>query len=951
MKKLLLATILFLMLVPALPGAREIDYFPMDKDLAWVFDDGSVEKIVAFRKLEITMGEGREKKKNVVHLFTFENFNHEKRTFYRMGSKVYEWIDGLNRLRYDLGAREGASWEMKWGRIEQGLTSMMRNRLQSDINEGAVVTLVGKNVTVKTPMGEFANCVHFRVERPGVADAGYIEEWLAPGVGVVKRLRDTIAGPREQMLAKIVNSEPGEKKLPYRMDVRLDRETYVQGDDITIKVSVLNWSDSEITLDFPSAFQVDYTIDDEYKWSAVRDFTQALTQVVIPPRDVHKWEFIHTQQDFDIQPGKHRIVANLVGTDLTAGQGFFVVPPKKELPGGLTFDLALEKTVFGAGEPIPFTLTVTNTGDAPATLELPEKDRVWYEIDGLVREHMIERPEVSEVVIPAGESLVIEGRHNTLHFMLRPGDYTLTVGLSGYGQAAEAPFTVTNEFAYGEVKGVVVTPDPASEFSKEAERTFIPVEGAQVKLTPTVPKHYTAEFSNMPVAGKRLWAAVTDANGEFTLDNVPLGLFYTLSAAGEGLELYQETIRTLKEGAEFRIVLKPRRPHPVEPLNYKRHVTESGLAVAFGVGRTVYAPGDAFKAFMKVTNTTDETVMFTFDNDEYLSWALKDRHGDVILASDFKAQKAAAGFVVEIGPRESHLFEQEGAFSGVEKQGSYILESVLRFSSSSIEGLEPGSVKGFVKLVIASPEAQPKEPKRVKLRSNNRQMVVDFKDDLKAHIDMRMTSDEVEGEISVAEIRQNIHEKRPGRKFLKMIEVDADETIREAMEEAVVRIYYDDMDLEPDFDPQQLVIAHWHESLSSEIDSEPSWTELETKVDTVNKFVEATTTEFSSFALFAPEDVTTAVEETLPDAFVLRQNSPNPFNPSTMIEFVIPEAGQVTLTVFNIMGQEVARLVEDRLAAGSYRVVFDGSSFSSGVYFYRIETPGHTASRKMLLVK
>ena len=121
MKKLLFASVLFLMLVPALPDAREINYFPMDKDLAWVFDDGSVEKIIAFKKLEITVGEGREKKHAVVHLFTFENFNHERRTFYRVGSKVFEWIDGSARLRYDFGADEGAHWEMKWGKIGQGL--------------------------------------------------------------------------------------------------------------------------------------------------------------------------------------------------------------------------------------------------------------------------------------------------------------------------------------------------------------------------------------------------------------------------------------------------------------------------------------------------------------------------------------------------------------------------------------------------------------------------------------------------------------------------------------------------------------------------------------------------------------------------------------------------------------------------------------------------------------
>ncbi|RPH96722.1 T9SS C-terminal target domain-containing protein [candidate division KSB1 bacterium] len=90
---------------------------------------------------------------------------------------------------------------------------------------------------------------------------------------------------------------------------------------------------------------------------------------------------------------------------------------------------------------------------------------------------------------------------------------------------------------------------------------------------------------------------------------------------------------------------------------------------------------------------------------------------------------------------------------------------------------------------------------------------------------------------------------------------------------------------------------------------------------------------------------------TVPAAYRLDQNFPNPFNPSTMIRFSIPRADVMTLRVFNIMGQEVAVWNLGRLETGEHSVRFDASSLASGVYVYRLESPGFSASRKMLLMK
>ncbi len=93
------------------------------------------------------------------------------------------------------------------------------------------------------------------------------------------------------------------------------------------------------------------------------------------------------------------------------------------------------------------------------------------------------------------------------------------------------------------------------------------------------------------------------------------------------------------------------------------------------------------------------------------------------------------------------------------------------------------------------------------------------------------------------------------------------------------------------------------------------------------------------------------VSNTVPDNFKLNQNYPNPFNPVTNIHFSIPKAGSVKLVVYDATGREVAQLVNGNYSAGTYKVDFDASGLSSGVYFYKIETGGFTDIKKMMLVK
>jgi len=88
-----------------------------------------------------------------------------------------------------------------------------------------------------------------------------------------------------------------------------------------------------------------------------------------------------------------------------------------------------------------------------------------------------------------------------------------------------------------------------------------------------------------------------------------------------------------------------------------------------------------------------------------------------------------------------------------------------------------------------------------------------------------------------------------------------------------------------------------------------------------------------------------------PTTFKLMQNYPNPFNPSTIITYSIPKESHVTLTVFNILGQEIKTLVNQDKPTGIYKVQFDGSGLSSGVYFYSVKAGDYFRVRKMLLLK
>ncbi len=106
---------------------------------------------------------------------------------------------------------------------------------------------------------------------------------------------------------------------------------------------------------------------------------------------------------------------------------------------------------------------------------------------------------------------------------------------------------------------------------------------------------------------------------------------------------------------------------------------------------------------------------------------------------------------------------------------------------------------------------------------------------------------------------------------------------------------------------------------------------------------------------FRTSSIPNNVENEEPVQFVLHQNYPNPFNPTTTIEYSIPNVGtpvqNVQLKIYDVLGREIATLVNEKQSPGDYSVKFDASKLNSGVYFYTLQAGDFIATKKMILIK
>jgi hypothetical protein len=106
-----------------------------------------------------------------------------------------------------------------------------------------------------------------------------------------------------------------------------------------------------------------------------------------------------------------------------------------------------------------------------------------------------------------------------------------------------------------------------------------------------------------------------------------------------------------------------------------------------------------------------------------------------------------------------------------------------------------------------------------------------------------------------------------------------------------------------------------------------------------------------AYISFGTTDIKQQIDELFPSKFDVRQNFPNPFNPSTTINYSIAKSGFVTLKIYNMLGQEIANLVNENKSVGNYSALFDASQLSSGTYLYKLSSGNQHISKKMILIK
>lgn len=986
--------------------SQNAQYFPMDVGYEWFYDDDMADRIVDLKRVpydgnEYTLG------------YFFAPYNYEERIFYRVGNRIYEFRNGYGRLCYDFDAQAGDSWDMSWELLTSvfiidesgnmiihpesdikrvaadgddpstsggesdasgpGNETSPMTPPPEDINTDAVVTVIEDNAVVETPLGTFRDVYHVKIARPHVSDASYIEEWFAPGVGCIMRVWDTIAGPQQQRLVR--TSTPTQSSERLRLDISLNKEFYNEREDILIDVTLYNHGEEDVTLDFPTSFQVDYNIDAQYTWSETQTFSQAETSVTIPAGESHTWSFVHAEEDYYLEPGYHKMTARVVGTSLNAAQEVAVMRNTPGLPEDIVLAVELEYDTYRFGETVNYTLHVTNTGTDDAMLDIMESIPVFCRIDmenpDMVIDFSWSSVPFAETVVPAGETVSYEGVCGLDIICLAPGDHTLYAGLYGYTGTASSSFTVTNEIMPARISGLVITPSEAGD-------EYDTVAGAGIVLRPVVPDGVSRDFICVPNVDYGGEDTLSGEDGTFVFENVPMGYFYNLTVTKEGYYPYNITVRVLMDEVPIRVLLKPMRDEPPEPIDpEKRDVY--GIATYFGLDASVYPPGAPFRAVFTVENRREDTVTFTFDQEDFVTWAVIHpdiepvyygsgavREGNATTSHNEQTENTggegdlgkAAEYTLTLEPGDLRSFVLEGSFEDDLTRGDakVMVVAVLEFSTCNIETILPGDLYGTAYAVIEQANWE-----QVTTRSDDGEAVVDFRTPADTVLDISMNNSDVSGDIRIANIEQNHHGEMHNSRFVRMVNIDADENIANNMGTARIRMYYDPADFGDDFDPNSLFIAHWREqAVAGNLDLDSvadiidggEWETLECRVDTINQYVEATTTHFSTFGLFETTSASTDVDDpSEPQEFVVMQNSPNPFNPSTSITFSMPVEGHTKVEIFNINGQIVDTLVDEWRGAGSNTVLWDASSEAAGLYFCRVKSGENSKVMKMMLVK
>jgi len=732
------------------------------------------------------------------------------------------------------------------------------------------------------------------------------------------------------------------------LEMRVDmKQPVTEGEIIPFRVDLYNTSDEAVTLNFSSSIQMEYKIGD-YSYFESHSFTDPLSEITIPAKGVHSWEFEHSLGDMKVDAGVHILEVELLDYDLIHEYKFEVLRAQSYLPEDLSLSLALSQRSYNPGDYIEFTLSVTNNGDSDITIPINPVTPVTFALmsetplpvyDGTTvlrgYDEAIDsrQPEFVDTLVPAGEAISWE--HTIMQErLLMGGTYTLRAGLYGFEDIATAEVMIQNVELVGTIKGTV-------SMLKKYDDVPQQLAGATVVLyafNSGEPDRTYDSFAPYPIAEK--FITTTGDDGAFMFENVEIGLNYSLEITEPGFYSYMTSF--FMDRYEMTVYAHLKEEYNEGPVNYTKLRT-GPLGITFGTDKSVYKPGDAIYAFFDIFNYGDDTVTLEY-GDSIVTWSVIDENGVTVWSDTsyvlnqpvnsnmFDVYLSTAEEISPLGGTHFtykwHIEELLGDTSG-----AFTFAASLDYTSSSNPDLTPGDVIVKIPILVADTVSA-----EIAVSTTDKKFTAEVRNDVQVLIDIDLKQD-VDDFLNISEIRENHLDPLKNHNFIKMVDINAGVDIRNNLERAMLRIYFDSEDFA---DPENIVIAHW-------LDAEKRWETLETNISETYGFAEAYTNSFSWFGLF--EDISTAVDEISPHAFTLIQNSPNPFNPSTVIRFSLPQSGTTRLDVFNMAGQNVATLLNTDMSAGTHSIIFDAGTLSTGVYFYRLKSGQLTQTRRMLLIK
>ena len=192
---------------------------------------------------------------------------------------------------------------------------------------------------------------------------------------------------------------------------------------------------------------------------------------------------------------------------------------------------------------------------------------------------------------------------------------------------------------------------------------------------------------------------------------------------------------------------------------------------------------------------------------------------------------------------------------------------------------------------------------------------------------------------------------------------DSDKIIIKTPDNSLVKFNSVDVYQVSETSTDSLIIEGWKDSVkvySEEFYGLYSWQVLKLNYDNINKIViklspgdttQLTDYNFDNFSFTGNSLTSLNKPETGPKDYTLSQNYPNPFNPSTKIDYSLPKAGNVVIKVYDMLGKEVATLVDGYRSAGSYSTDFNAANLSSGIYVYELRSNKFVSIKKMILLK